>query len=481
MTTRGSKKRKIGQHNHLQVSTAGFSDQESPKKHKVSPHSQLKYVDDISAQPLPSKPSERPSDCWPDEHDGIHARKIKDIISTGNWTYLCSEAIKHNESGQALTCTIDHTRFARGMNNVVFEVAFSNSTYWVVRIRLSDDQEAETEMLSEIATTGLIQERTSIPVPTIISYNCSKGNPFGFRYMLMSALPGKNFEMFSHSVPAHYKDKVASQLAKYLHELSQITFDKIGRIWCGNHMDENPRVISFEAHGECNGRHALCSVGPFNTSRSYFRALRRGLDKAVRVEHLDDEDWPEWSKACRVFRDAIPSLIISKYERGPFPLHHLDFHYNNILLDDEFNITGILDWSGAQTVPVEQFLVSPEFITFPGRAERSEEINRSIIEFRDMFVKTWREIETGPLLTSPLAISDVASWVIPELVYRCLLVISSPSRLAVIFAEHVLRLLYGGDVTLENYSSVRRDMSQRVTRMVVGQDRYYLRSRKVAA
>jgi aminoglycoside phosphotransferase (APT) family kinase protein len=442
---RGLKKRKIGQLGPLQATETKSDDQPSAKRRKVRQHPQPHHAQNKSKaeqHPL-SKLSERPSDSWlsfDESYGSVQARKIKNIILTGDWTYLCSEAVKHYESAQALTCTIDHTRFARGMGNVVFEVAFSNSTYWIVRIRLSDEQEAETEMLSEIATTRLVQQMTSIPVPTIFAYNCGKGNPFGFRYMLMSALPGRVLDdPFSMSVPAHHKNKVASQLAKYLHELSRITFDKIGRIWCGNHVDENPRIISFQAHGECNGRHALCRVGPFKTSRSYFRALRQGLNKAVRVEHSDGEDWPEWSKACRVLTDAIPYLIIGKYQRGPFLLYHRDFHYNNILLDNDFNITGILDWSAAQTVPVEQFLVSPEFIPLPGL---SEEGNRPIIEFRAMFIRAWMEIEKGTLSKSLLAISDVASWTIPELVYRCISSVLWHSRLAVMFAERVQRLLY---------------------------------------
>jgi hypothetical protein len=29
--------------------------------------------------------------------------------------------------------------------------------------------------------------------------------------------------------------------------------------------------------------------------------------------------------------------------------------YTNILLDEEYNITGVLDWSGAEAVPIEMF------------------------------------------------------------------------------------------------------------------------------
>jgi hypothetical protein len=99
-----------------------------------------------------SESPERPSDGW-QPVNGYMKEKIDKIISTGNWTYLCSEALKKQYAGApAVTCTIDHTRLARGMQNVVFEIAFSDSSYWVVKIRLFEEQKIETEMLSEIAT-----------------------------------------------------------------------------------------------------------------------------------------------------------------------------------------------------------------------------------------------------------------------------------------------------------------------------------------
>jgi len=203
--------------------------------------------------------------------------------------------------------------------------------------------------------------------------------------MLISALPKKPLsDWFSNSIPKQYKNKVASQLAKYFYKLSQITFNKIGRIWCGNYVDENPHIISFLAHRECNGRHALHTVSPFNTSRSYFHAVRQGLNRAVRVEHLEDQDWSTWFKACRVLTDAIPLLVISKYQRGPFPLWNLNWHYNNTLLDNEFNITSLPDWSAAQTILVKQFAVSPKFITL---SMLLEEGNQPIVEFQAIFVK----------------------------------------------------------------------------------------------
>lgn len=185
------------------------------------------------------------------------------------------------------------------------------------------------------------------------------------------------------------------------------------------------------------------------------------MNKAVRAEHANDQDWSAWSTACQVLTDSIASFLTRKYRRGPFPLCHRDFHYGNILLDNEFNITGVLDWSGAQTVPVEQFAVCPEFITLPGL---SEEGNRPIMDFRAMFVKAWKEMETTLLPMKPtLTISDAMDSTILDLVYRCNAGVPRNSRTAVMNAKLVLRLLYGEDITLENYASVRK-MKQKVAK-----------------
>src|SRR5205085_6293709 len=43
-----------------------------------------------------------------------------------------------------------------------------------------------------------------------------------------------------------------------------------------------------------------------------------------------------------------------------------DLHYNNILVDNEYNITGIIDWSGVMTSPQECFAAFHGFRCPPG-------------------------------------------------------------------------------------------------------------------
>jgi hypothetical protein len=100
-------------------------------------------------------------------------------------------------------------------------------------------------------------------------------------------------------------------------------------------------------------------------------------------------------------------------------------HYNNILVDDEFNITGIIDWSDAQIVPIECFLITPEFVTFPGL---SMEENAPIVAFREMFAAALRTKELGTTGKNDseearegerLFMADLLGTPLWEIVYRC--------------------------------------------------------------
>ncbi|GAB0136507.1 hypothetical protein EsDP_00004807 [Epichloe bromicola] len=83
---------------------------------------------------------------------------------------------------------------------------------------------------------------------------------------------------------------------------------------------------------------------------------------------------------------------------GPFPLCHFDLHYGNLLFDDQYNLTGVIDWSQAATAPLERLAVSPELITFPALPNNENQI---IIDFRDTVRDCLHELVDKSKRTSP--------------------------------------------------------------------------------
>jgi hypothetical protein len=242
------------------------------------------------------------------------------------------------------------------------------------------------------------------------------------------------------SIPETKREKVARQLADYFYQLSTIQFEKIGRLWCGTGLNEQPTIIPCSVGASVNSDKGTQPVGPFATSLEYFYRQRKQQTRQIHTLHPNEQDW---SVVSWILEKALPSMIVEECIYGPFPLCHLDLHYNNVLLDSDYNITGIIDWSDAQTVPVERFAVSPEFVTLPGLSFKA---NEPIRAFREMFIKALEEIECKHHANSEqesFSLSKIVGSPLAELVFRC--TYSYPWR-ALSDARLVLCLLYGGSL-----------------------------------
>lgn len=56
-----------------------------------------------------------------------------------------------------------------------------------------------------------------------------------------------------------------------------------------------------------------------------------------------------------MFREFSVSWLKPELDQGPFVLTHGDFDGRNILIDESYNIIGVLDWEWSHTVPLQFF------------------------------------------------------------------------------------------------------------------------------
>src|SRR5947207_8485080 len=64
-----------------------------------------------------------------------------------------------------------------------------------------------------------------------------------------------------------------------------------------------------------------------------------------------------------IYRSLVPSLVLDEFNRGPFVLHHGCLNRNAILVDDNFELTGVINWEWSMTVPLQVAAILPPFIT----------------------------------------------------------------------------------------------------------------------
>jgi hypothetical protein len=94
------------------------------------------------------------------------------------------------------------------------------------------------------------------------------------------------------------------------------------------------------------------------------------------------------------FPSQIKSIAsrLSSCDEGPFPLAHDDFLHSNIMVDEKyFDVTGIIDWEGACTVPIE-LLAFPEFLTaMPISFDLPQKYDQDGQPFDGELREVWRE------------------------------------------------------------------------------------------
>jgi hypothetical protein len=404
---------------------------------------------------------ERPSDHWQGfailSSYSDKYKQIQLLLSSANFEYLKTRGIESRRRHQPdlpphVKCSINLAHFTSGFNNVVLELAFSDNVYWVARIphQALDDGD-RTSMLSEIATMKIIQQHTTIPIPRVFDFETSADQPFGYPYVFMEYLGGRTLPNgLATTIPHQYHTKVAKQLANVFTELQNLTFSRIGRLWCGENADQPVEIMAMAWHS---------SPGPLETSLEYFYNQRQGENREIIATHPDD---PDWLTACWVLKMALTHMTIEDRVRGPFPLCHLDLHFGNMLFDNEYNLTGIIDWSSAQAAPLEQLSVCPEFITFPGL---SDEENQPIVELKNLVVESIREMERDQEKRPPLDNPEVDIALHPnltplstymasksaEITYRQYM--ASP-RGSLWAGKMVAKLIYGKSVTWEQLREV---------------------------
>ncbi|KAF9772981.1 hypothetical protein IL306_009275, partial [Fusarium sp. DS 682] len=119
-------------------------------------------------------------------------------------------------------------------------------------------------------------------------------------------------------------------------------------------------VVSLNADGTCQQGPIPGLGGPFNTATEFFQAWAAKAKFGMTEEKLREASGPyaaEIVPSVSSFPESISRLAgrLSVLDRGPFPLCHGDFGHNNIIVDDAYQILGIIDWETAFAGPWEIF------------------------------------------------------------------------------------------------------------------------------
>lgn len=240
----------------------------------------------------------------------------------------------------------------------------------------------------EVATLAWVREHTDIPVPKVIAFEDSNDNDIGFEWILMELMPGAPAYRKWRTMPMEQKSAIAKRVAEFQVQLSCYDapgslFRKIGTLNLQNGQQDNDtptratpgRLISHEFF---MGNRLKYDVprGPFRSSYDWLSSEIRLiiLEQTAALEKAEDDDDREDAEEILGPAQRL-SLLLPKV----FPedqeddvetaLYHDDLGLHNILVNEQGEITAVVDWECVSAMPIWMATTIPKFLV----GERREE------------------------------------------------------------------------------------------------------------
>ena len=230
--------------------------------------------------------------------------------------------------------------------NTVYEVSFSDGIKWAVRIPTEGDVCSPSRTRSfylDIVTQRFISSKTSIPIPRIHDWSINSNNILSRPFAITDVVAGKNLVNLWNDrdwITDLKREKIFEQIAGWMTELAAFKFDQIGRLdW--DETSGTHRVVPFSEAQGSEERDTTVPDGPFDTAHSYLTSL------------LSNKGHTSTFPVPALFQLFIATLPDRTLDGPPFVLFHPDFDSQNVLVDDDGTITGIINWENVYIGPLQ--------------------------------------------------------------------------------------------------------------------------------
>ncbi|KAF5701292.1 altered inheritance of mitochondria [Fusarium mundagurra] len=324
------------------------------------------------------------------------------------------------EKLRGLSCTCDESKIPNsGSLNWAIFITFDDGVEWVFRSPRYDthmftDETASKILISEASTLKYLESHCQVPVPKVYAYSGTHDNDIGIPYILQSKASGRPLSDYRWTEPAVQppnighpitrlplsdpeREKIMNQLGAIMSRLSKVHFDDIGSLF-----EDDTGGFSV---GEClspvltwQSRDSLeteIERGPFTDEILYLRSLISAFtahaEELSLTPHLffsplpKPADYPTWDSfraatdrrgdfivvgdkvegsknrldyciVGQILEEMVPRL---SSDPTAFTISHPDLHTGNIFVDEDLNVTCIIDWGSATTGPVTELLATP--------------------------------------------------------------------------------------------------------------------------
>ncbi|KAI9674496.1 MAG: hypothetical protein M1817_001834 [Caeruleum heppii] len=301
-------------------------------------------------------------------------RPLTELLPSIKTEELCAVASKQRDH---VPCVVGSHN--GGGFNIIIELVFADGVVWLARVpRPEACFQGEECTASYAATLRYLKKHSRIPVPEVYSYGLESDeqNAVGASFLLMQRLPGHPLPSEEHDDDPMWDpytneeeakaEKVHQQLADIILELASFQFDKIGTLQEDSHGNFaiGPFVspiatASPAAKTAVYDRMSAREKGPYATTAEFYDNMAHLSLQYTREDLNDEDEDPErFVNTFEMLKHLWPHFVMKDFNKGPFVIQHDDLNLSNILVDDDFNITGIIDLPGT-VGPLPSLFVYP--------------------------------------------------------------------------------------------------------------------------
>ncbi|KNG48669.1 kinase-like protein [Stemphylium lycopersici] len=285
---------------------------------------------------------------------------------------------------QSDPCVVEF--LAEGAFNKVYTITCGDKQDYIVRVSLPVEPHFKT--MSEAATIEYIRHHTDIPAPQVFRSQATNDNELQFEWMLMERIPGSKLSDRWRDMSWLKKEVLVRKAVSHAAQLFKPRFNRLGNLYSTKELQKlsssnipDVSLLGAEASTDSTnfclskvvsmpffwGKRADRNVlrGPFKSSKDWLAAQLQlqilDLEDKEFDEDDPDEDDPEVDKRrAQRLLGLLPNIFPDEGET--FVVHHNDLNQANILLNDNDDLVGILDWECVHTAPLWLACQMPKFL-----------------------------------------------------------------------------------------------------------------------
>ncbi|KJZ73501.1 hypothetical protein HIM_07057 [Hirsutella minnesotensis 3608] len=285
-------------------------------------------------------------------------KRVSGFVNTGINQHALLAFASEARGGRLCTLSADVSVCKR---NVIRTIRFNDGVKWVARLRIPSwpgslqsracSDKVTADMRSELATMEFLRRKTDIPIPEVYAYNLDTPNPVGCPFIIAQHVHASTAEHMSKAYPGHhegvpprYQHKFFKQLAGIMVKLASVRLPKIGSI-TRTEGSKDRFVI---------GPLVETGTGPYDSAVDFYRDYPRALHKKLAQEADPVSGQREVLQAFQALASTFTHQATTTCGKRPdegFGLANYNLGLENILVDSDFNVLAVTDWSSVASMP----------------------------------------------------------------------------------------------------------------------------------